>query len=400
VAASQAQTALHDLIDRITAADRARSRKDASTGLAGVVIDPDQSLLNLYWHGAQPAAVKSELAAGRSRGLEVKVHPASYTLGQLTAERDRLATRYMGKVRSGDPKVTSIGPKPDGSGLQIGVAPDATSMKTARSTINSAVAFEVIAGDSPTRTSRGLDTQPYWGGSYMENWGPIGEEPEGSCTMGFSATRKNSSGAVLPVMLTAAHCGEGGDVWRLSNGGYYGQEQELTPAGHDYDAMLVGVPTNQGGIYDGPSFYNGDTSTGKPVSGAGATVVGDRFCTSGSYSGTICNIRAMVVGVTIDVTGYGQIKQTVLSEQQDGISAVGNGDSGGPVFQPTGPANGQANARGTISAIPGQSVYWRPCQGVPGVPNNQVGRHCSYRFYFPDIRYQLGAYSNANILTY
>jgi hypothetical protein len=91
----------------------------------------------------------------------------------------------------------------------------------------------------------------------------------------------------------------------------------------------------------------------------------DRFCTSGSFSGTICNIRALVVGVTVDVTGYGQIKQTVLSEQQDGIAAVGNGNSGGPVFYPTGTGDSQAQARGTISAIPGTSVYWRTCQGFP-----------------------------------
>jgi hypothetical protein len=400
IAAPRPQNALHDLIDRINAADKARSSRDASSGLAGTVIDPDRSLLNLYWHGRQPAAVSKEIAAGRSRGLQVKVYSAPYTLLQLTAERDRLATRYMKNAKSGDPKVMSIGPKPDGTGLQIGVAPGAASLKAARSIIRSTVAFDVIAGDSPIRASRGLDSQPYWGGSYVENWGPIGEAPRNACTMGFSATRKNSSGAVLPVMLTAAHCGEGGDVWRLSNGAYYGQEQELTTAGHDYDAMLVGVPTNQGVIYDGPSFYDGDTNTGKPVSGYAGTVVGDRFCTSGSFSGTICNIRAMVVGVTIDVTGYGQIKQTVLSEQQDGIAAVGNGDSGGPVFYPTGTGDSQAQARGTISAIPSASVYWRPCQGVPGVPNDQEGRHCSYRFYFPDIRYQLGAYSNANILTY
>lgn len=164
--------------------------------------------------------------------------------------------------------------------------------------------------------------------------------------------------------------------------------------------MLINVPSNQGAIYDGPSFYNGDTNNGKPVAGYAGTAVGDRFCTSGSYSGTICNIRAMVVGVTINMGGYGEVKKTVLSEQQDGIAAVGNGDSGGPVFQPTGTNNSQATARGTISAIPGQSVYWRPCQGVPGVPNDQQGRHCSYRFYFPDIRYQLGAYSSTYVLTY
>lgn len=395
VAAIQAQNALHELINRITTADKARSSRDASSGLAGTVIDPDRNLLNLYWHGPQPAAVSKEIAAGRTRGLQVKVYSAPYTLAQLTAEQDRLATRYMSKAKSTDPKVMSIGPKPDGAGLLIGVAPDAASMRAARAAISSTVAFDVIAGDSPTRATRGLDTQPFWGGSYMENWGPIGDEPEGSCTMGFSAVRN-----LLPVMLTAAHCGAGGNVWRLSNGSYYGQEQEITPAGHDYDAMLINVPSNQGAIYDGPSFYNGDTNNGKPVAGYAGTAVGDRFCTSGSYSGTICNIRAMVVGVTINMGGYGEVKKTVLSEQQDGIAAVGNGDSGGPVFQPTGTNNSQATARGTISAIPGQSVYWRPCQGVPGVPNDQQGRHCSYRFYFPDIRYQLGAYSSTYVLTY
>lgn len=46
--------------------------------------------------------------------------------------------------------------------------------------------------------------------------------------------------------------------------------------------------------------------------------------------------------MTIDVTGYGQLKQTVLAEQR--IAAVSNGDSGGPVFQPIGPNNSQATA--------------------------------------------------------
>lgn len=390
----RAQDALHQLVERITTADKPGKQRDPSTGLAGVVLDPDRGLLNLYWHGRRSAGVDKEIATGRTSGLQVRTHSAPYTLSQLTAERDRLATRFIKNAKPGDPKVMSIGPKPDGSGLQIGVDPSAASMKLARTAINSTVGIDIVAGDAPTRTSRYLDTQPYWGGSYMEKRNSTGGPVTGACTMGFSTTR----GGNPYNMLTAAHCG--GYQWTLSSGAHYGWVQPVTTAGHDYDAQLINVAANQGVIYDGPSIATGDTTNGKPVVGSGQTFVGDRLCTSGSFSGTTCNIRAMSVGQTINVGGYGQVKQVVLADQQDGIAAVGNGDSGGPVFALTGLNNSQAIARGTISAIPGNTAYYRPCQGVPGVPNDQAGRHCSYRFYFPDIRYQLGAYPGASLVTF
>ncbi|MEQ4300092.1 hypothetical protein ABNF97_01650 [Plantactinospora sp. B6F1] len=162
---------------------------------------------------------------------------------------------------------------------------------------------------------------------------------------------------------------------------------------------MIGVPSSQGGIYDGESVVTGDTNTGKPVASAAATNVGNTLCTSGSFSGTQCGGVAVAVDQTINMGGYGQVTDMVRAEKSNGFTMVGNGDSGGPVFFNTGEDNSWAIARGTVSAIPGDSDDWGACHGVPAGPDDdENARHCSWRFWYPDITVQLAGV-NATIRT-
>lgn len=406
VAEMKNQAAIDEVANRIKAAEK-RQAASAPTGLSGVVVDAQANTLHLYWHGELSATAEREVTAARGTGMTVVIHPAPFTLAELKAERDRIADLYMSDKAASTYgfEVVSVGPKPDGSGLEVGVStPASVQGPQALPKLTSSVAVQVVSMAKPQPATRFIDSQPYWGGSYMENWGTNNGVPtqyRGSCTMGFAVTAANRAG-----MLTANHCGQG--LWWLAT-------NPLTQYGNSlaahidfaHDAMVVGVPSSQGAIYDGASIAGGDTNTGKPIAGAAATNVGNTMCTSGSYSATQCGIQAVAVDQTINMGGYGQVTDMVRAERSNGLTVVGNGDSGGPVFSNTAD-NVRGIARGTISAIPGCTIpagqtncspdLWNECHGVPEVPDNQPGRHCSWRFWYPDITVQLAGV-NATIRT-
>lgn len=86
--------------DRIEAV----SRDNATSGLSGITVDAEHNSLQVYWHGDVPADVLAIIDEIRSGGDTVTIEPAPYTLTQLVAERDRLASLHMGQK-------TAIGPK-------------------------------------------------------------------------------------------------------------------------------------------------------------------------------------------------------------------------------------------------------------------------------------------------
>lgn len=78
-----------------------------------------------------------------------------------------------------------------------------------------------------------------------------------------------------------------------------------------------------------------------------------------------------------------------ISVQQDGISAAGNGDSGGPVVAAR---NGYAYAAGIISGILGRG---NNCQGVPATET----RKCSATVITAPVHAFFNANPNYGILT-
>ena len=380
---------MRDQIPLDRAADRIESatKSTSASGLGGFIVDAAAKTLNVYWKGAVPATVRAEESAAVGSGIKISVHPAAFTLRQLEAERDRLATLHITGKASG-PRVVAIGPKADGSGLEVGVAGtpagSGKAVQQALTGITSKVSISAVASEGPVATSRYGDTSPYWGGSYMER--QVDATHFASCTTGFPL--KTSYSGQPKVMLTAAHCGQGfwynGTGFGINSlmGGTFPDEDRT------HDAMIVAMPT-AGRQYDGGSIAGEAAQFSKPIRGQFGNRTGDSICTSGSFSGANCGITVAATGQTITMGGFGTVKNMVRAEKNDRTASVGNGDSGGPAFSLTSDATG-VYARGTISAISGNQADWRTCRGVPGGANSDPNaRHCSWKFWYPDVLVQL-----------
>jgi streptogrisin D len=378
-----AQVPIDQLVERLERIDAA-DKDSSGSGLAGLRSDPASRALEVYWRGAVPASVSSEIAAARAGGVTVTVLPAAYTRDELLAETKRLADLTMTDDKAAV-QLAMIGPKYDGSGLQAGVSGLDKTLPAARipaqarqllPTLASTVPLDVTAADRPQLTTRYADTPPFWGGAYMVRTGG------GACTTGFGVTGLNGASTYI---LTANHCGHG--EWRAGGNTLFIGNSVTTAVDHPHDTQLLLGSQAGASVYTGD--YLGGTNQGSaPVKGAVPSATGGTVCTSGSYSGERCGINVISTNLTINVTGYGQMTNMTMADHPNNQSAVGNGDSGGPAYSLT--TNGVL-ARGTISAMdPALTV---PCTGVPSQP----GRQCSVRVFFPDINRQLGVGVRLNI---
>src|SRR5690349_16397200 len=92
------------------------------TGFAGAVVDAGNHTLKLYWHGDMAPAAAKALTAERSHGVHITVTPADYTYNELQAEAYRLADDALHQTSPAAAKIVSVGPRADGSGLDVAVA--------------------------------------------------------------------------------------------------------------------------------------------------------------------------------------------------------------------------------------------------------------------------------------
>ncbi|MFD9703884.1 hypothetical protein [Lentzea sp. NPDC059081] len=352
------QDKLHKIAERV----------ERGNGFGGLYVDAGTKTLNVYWKGKAPAKVTSTAAAAKVQGLTVQVHSAKYSQAELKAEAARLA-------RTGS--VQSVAAKYDGSGLTV---KQASSGFSAKSAVQSSVAVEVESGEVALAASRFFDSAPYKGGAYIENYS--GGAVQGACTSGFAVVN-NATGA--DKILTAAHCGNLGSYYTTGNLDFIGSVETRSVAS---DSEIIGA-TGQPRVWIGDSIQT-ELETGRAnqygldVIGSSATIAGDWLCDSGSYSGTICEIRATQTGLTICLTNFGCVNNSVEAVHQGGYSAGGNGDSGGPIFSVQQPGD-RLVARGTLTAISVAASDLRQCSGVPA----ENGRRCSQRIIFPDIVAQL-----------
>jgi hypothetical protein len=127
--------------------------------------------------------------------------------------------------------------------------------------------------------------------------------------------------------------------------------------------------------------YNSNTVT--PVKGYAAPVVNNEICYSGSFSGSGCYNKIIQTGLTVNYGGGLVYSNLVRTEQEYGISTIGNGDSGGPALQLT--ADGMnILASGVISGMPSASASADTCRGVPGSAEPD-GRKCSPSAFYASI---------------
>jgi hypothetical protein len=338
--------------DRIIALD--------ASGLAGIRVSAETKSLQVAWKGAAPASVRR--AAGLGAGLNLRITSARYSQRELLAAAARVARGSH---------VASVAPQADGSGLLVAMR-SGTSTTTARTASVARLAggvpvtYERAAAPAPA-FSRGNDIAPYWGGA---RWN--------GCSTGF-AIRIGG----VPKMLSAGHCASNGQNAYDGGGDWMGTVSGDSDA---YDRLYINT-NSAGRIYDG-GVGSGEFS--KPVIGAARSYVGDWLCTSGAYSGARCGIQVRATNVTIWVGSY-YIYQLVRAEQVNYQNAIGNGDSGGPVFS-LAADHSKVIAKGTNTAIDlGTQVA---CTGIPA----SATRRCAWRMYYVDVVNSLNAYG-ASIIT-
>jgi hypothetical protein len=356
------QERLNSAADEISSAARAAG----GDGLAGIVADPEERAVRLYWHGAMPDAVEVTVAEA---DVPVRTFAARYGAEELAAQ----ARRLVEDGDTGSPRITSAAPMFDGSGIEITVdGPAAAGYRhpavQALTTRNGAgPRVQVRSAPALDQTSRWNDNVPFYGGAAIQFSSGSG------CSTGF-AVRRLTLGFIPHSygLLTAGHCGSTGD--RAVNG----NNISMGLVTDDYDSrdiMIVGnvldLPLVGGRMYDG-GVHTGEFT--KPVKGTMSSHVGNFVCTSGAYSGARCNIKVTHVNQAATNERGQVVWPLVRAAEQSGQNAAGEGDSGGPVFGLSGSQNENVIAAGTI--VGGMDQV--PCTGI-------TDRACYSTMYYADI---------------
>jgi hypothetical protein len=243
--------------------------------------------------------------------------------------------------------------------------------------------------------NRAHDSPPWNGGDYI-----INDPATGICTSGFGAHSGSAE-----YLITAGHCfgvnelivngspkltGVYTGVGNLTTRGSYGKKNGI-------DAEMLKTNLDGGSskaIYTGSSMK----PTISDVSGTASSPAGDQVCDSGAFEGEVCDI---VIKKTTPMPecikesegpktfrdrprDYSEISKIITvcdifeAKQASGKLAVGNGDSGGPVFRFNG---SKLYATGIITAMPGTGTVKCPTEQYP----NLSTRFCSPTLFYTDI---------------
>jgi hypothetical protein len=313
----------------------------AIPGYAGVIVDADHNHFTLFWKGEPPASVTEALAMLPS-GMTAEVRPAVFSKAELHAQRDQLIKDDA--ATPAEYRAHHIRVREDGSGIDVSV-PNAKPGSFPRAGGSN---VRVIVEPPAQPLTRQVDRDPYYGGARLQMVN--GSTVVRFCTSGFIVMNSGR-----PFAIAAAHCGIGGfTVWNGRGetiGSVFDQSLETGT-----ELIKLAPASGAARIYDGA--WNNSLGVNKPVLGKLGSAQGDWLCTSGSFSGVVCNIRV----TNPDSTANGFFPFPVVEAREvSGLNAAGDGDSGGPVFSLTG-TGGQVVARGTIEGGRGAVV---PCTGVP-----------------------------------
>ncbi|GAA2516379.1 hypothetical protein [Pilimelia columellifera] len=315
--------------DVITEAYR---RLPGDSGYAGLITDPANSHITLYWHGLVPDSVTQ--ATKNDSDVTVAVVPsAKYSYQRLLKARDEVITN---RLTIDGTEVVSAGPLGDGSGLRVGVKGDEVMVAGAAiqaqiSTAAGGVSVTVVS-ENPEISVAGPDTvdslrrsildrksDPAYGGA---RWKP---NNRGGCSEGFTLGEKVNS-----AMATAAHCIDLNEDAYSWNGQQYGKVSDRYT---NRDIAVIRPTMLSGPAFFQPSMFWGDHNRQslRPVSGLSGNHLGMLTCSSGAYSGTICDIKIVATGTTHcypdKFCAYGLVDVQTIN----GGPVWGPGDSGGPI---------------------------------------------------------------------
>jgi hypothetical protein len=359
---------LHALIDR-----------ENLSGLGYIrVTDTDTDRhVDVWWKGQVPDSVKSLVS---DWPFKVNFLPAQHTLQEVNKAEAMLSDI----VQNLPFEVKGFSIAADG-GDAIDVQVPARLVGTARTFLGSATKMRGVGYDSsvplrgladdskaPTPAGRAQDTEPFYGGSYIDIDGDGDSAPD--CTSGFSVYRP---GTTYTGLLTARHCGLSkcwttlADLRIGCTGDGVKKVDSIIISGKSYAPRVFDDQTPY------PSNLSG-ASVNDPVVGARNPDQGERICLSGAFSGVECSgAYVLRTGVYWQMVGYGTYEfgpgfkvANDLSGRVHGFA--GPGDSGGPVFATTKDANNntQIRARGIITAVDGDMMK---CPGYEEGDN----RYCS-----------------------
>ncbi|MGC9669798.1 hypothetical protein ACNTMW_25050 [Planosporangium sp. 12N6] len=307
---------------------------------AGVGLDPVHRTVDLYLTKPDRSAEFVRTAAGQ-RPFDtavVRVHPATYTRAALHAARDRV----IAQAPQSNISVSSAAVPPDGSGLDVGVAPKpAAGVMTAAadpaSQLSSIARVAVTVKTEPVATSqsRYADFAPYYSGGYITT--SVGA----ACTTGLTTHNSNTT-----YLFTAAHCARTGVNIYNGNGNFEGQVINWS---EQWDAALIDARSDQYEFDSGPSAYDP-----RRVAGNAYSYYNDSVCQDGYTSGIICGITVIIPDIVVNHCGgpypcmssRGVVGQTGNNTG----TAVRSGDSGGLVFCVCSGSSGPRQARGMVSS--------------------------------------------------
>ncbi len=225
---------------------------------------------------------------------------------------------------------------------------------------------------------RANDSAPWNGGDF------ITDALSFDCSSGFGAHR------AVQYMITAGHCfqrgrqilnGSGGQS-DLMHGQLFGNFMPLGPvtskAGGNLDAEIITTSAFGGSsklVYAGSST----SSERDAVSGTIVTPRGRQVCQDGAFEGEICGLVVRNSNPICINTPDGRFCHIHKAVNTTGRIAVGQGDSGGPVFRFEGSL---LKATGIVTA---QAPGGRNCPTYQG-PHGDRGRLCSSTLYYTSIQ--------------
>jgi Trypsin len=260
-------------------------------------------------------------------------------------------------ARSAAVEVTSVAIPPEGTGLRVGVDaeghPIDVRATAAKLSADTGVPVHVVI-EGPSRPFGRMDDRAPWsaGGRAMIRANG-GSERWSACSLGYGLRDPET---MREYAVTAAHCFDEAADATAWNGGRRAPIGDWSAMSLGLDVAYVAIDEPRGRATSANVWSGGvsDRQQGvRTVTGGSPTVKGMWVCGSGAATGENCGIKVSDVDVmqraTLPRSGaMYTVRHTARGYRTDRGLASGSGDSGGPVFAPSGPGRDGAHAVGVI----------------------------------------------------
>lgn len=314
---------------------------EPAPGYAG--IGADGGRVTVWWQGTPPAAVQAAIKQAR-RTVPVRVAAAKHSRAELKAASNKVLAYlrshpdgpYFGVSIATDGSRVTVYAEP-ASGRLAATAVPAEMAVPAGTTVS--VVEQPRARSAAGRLS---DTPPFYGGgriNYNRN--------ESMCTAGFAVRR-----ADVAYMLTAGHCGKPSFTFNNGDDSQFFGTAALENTEHDVLIVQASVSRQ---VFVNPA---GVPESTWPVVGAHDDVfMGVEVCSSGSVTLSRCDYQVSFDREFsfCDTDADGEwvcLTDLIIAYHQHGAPGPVGGDSGGPVFIPSG---NNVLAVGTITGFIGSN---------------------------------------------